>query len=120
MYWLHANFSDEDNNYGPGPHLVKLTTGMTRFPFNISLDELEEHENFFLTIDRSSLPCDVNVGSQVRAAVTIREDECKSIGFDDIYIHKPMYSCVHTYMWPVQQSQPSWHTIFDHGFDVCS
>ena len=59
---------------------MKLTAGDTRFPFEVSIhddNKFEENENFFLSIDRSSLPCDVNVGIQDQATVTILEDECK-------------------------------------------
>ena len=59
---------------------MKLTTGDTRFPFEVSIyddNHFEENENFFLTIDRFSLPCDVSIGNQDEATVTILEDECK-------------------------------------------
>ena len=73
-------FTDEDDDYGPGPYFVKFTAGMTRFPFKISIvddNKLEENENFFLTIDRFSLPCDVSIGNQDEATITIVEDDCK-------------------------------------------
>ena len=59
---------------------MKLTAGDTRFPFEVSIhddNKFEKNENFFLSTDRSLLPCDVNVGNQDQATVTILEDECK-------------------------------------------
>ena len=72
---------------------MKLTTGITHFPFKISLDnnKLDVNENFFLIIDRSSLPCDINVGNQAQAKISIGEDERKSINFDDV--HMNIYVC---------------------------
>ena len=73
------NFTDEDDN-GPGPYFAKLTAGMTHFPVNISTvdgNNLEEYENFFLTIDRSSLPCNVKGGNHVQATVSRGDDKCK-------------------------------------------
>ena len=55
---------------------------MSRFPFKISIvddNKLEQDENFFLTIDRLSLPCDVSIGNQDQATITIVEDDCKSL-----------------------------------------
>ena len=59
---------------------MKLTAGMTHFPLNISTvddNNLEEYENFFLVIDRSSLPCNVKSGNHVQATVSRVEDKCK-------------------------------------------
>ena len=74
------NFTDGDEDYGSGPYFIKLTAGKTHFPFKISIlddNRLEENENFFLTIDKSSLPCDITVGNQDQTTVTILEDDCK-------------------------------------------
>ena len=49
---------DEDDS--SGPYYITFAAGIIRFSFNVSiLDDkiLEEHENFILTIDPSSLPC---------------------------------------------------------------
>ena len=53
---------------------------MTRIPFNISIIDdkiLEDDENFVLTIDPSSIPCSLTIGSNNQATATILEDECK-------------------------------------------
>lgn len=75
-----VHFTEGDEDYGSGPYFIKLTAGMTHFPFNVSINDdnmVEKNENFFLTIDKSTLPCDVTVGNQDQTTVTILEDDCK-------------------------------------------
>ena len=40
-------------------------------------DVVEGNENFFLSIDQSSLPDNVTVGNDSQATVTIFDDDCK-------------------------------------------
>ena len=71
-----------NEDYVSGPYFVKLTTGLTHFPFKVSImdnDKWEENENFFLTIDNSSLPCNITVGNQHKSTVTILDDDGKEI-----------------------------------------
>ena len=79
---------DGDEDYVSGPYFIKLTAGMTRFPFSISIideNKREENENFFLTIDESSLPCDVTVGNQHKSTVTILDNDGKLYRNNDKY-----------------------------------
>ena len=51
---------------------------MTYFLFSVSIiddDKREENEKFFLTIDKSSLPCNVTVGNQHKSMVAILDDD---------------------------------------------
>ena len=51
---------------------------MTSVPFDIPINDdmiFEGNENFMLTIDPSSLPDDVSVGSPGQATVTIVDDD---------------------------------------------
>ena len=67
-------------DYGSGPYTVTFPAGVTSVPFNVSIiDDMifEGNENFILTIDRSSLPNDVTVGSPDQATVTIVDDDRK-------------------------------------------
>ena len=69
-------------DYISGPYIVTFSAGMTRVPFNIPInnDEIYEiNENFTLTIDPSTLPTDVSVGSPGEATVTIVDDDRKLI-----------------------------------------
>ena len=55
---------------------------MTSVPFNVSINDddiFEGNEDFTLTIDPSSLPNDVTVGSPDQATVTIVDNDCKFI-----------------------------------------
>ena len=55
---------------------------MTRVPFDIAInddDVLESIENFMLTINPSSLPTNVTVGSPGQATVTIVDDDGKQL-----------------------------------------
>ena len=66
-----------NEDYVSGPYFVKLTAGLTYFPFEVSIvddDKWEENENFFLTIDESSLPCNVTVGNQHKSTINILDD----------------------------------------------
>ena len=79
---MNVKYLGKDEDYVSGPYFVKLTAGMTHFPFEVSIvddDKWEENENFFLTIDESSLPCNVTVGNQHKSTVTILDDDGKEI-----------------------------------------
>ena len=61
-------------DYGSGPYTVTFPAGVTRVPFEVSLIDdtiYEGNENFTLTINPSSLPTGVTVGSRDQATVTI-------------------------------------------------
>ena len=67
-------------DYDSGPYTVTFTAGVTRVPFDVSIDndnELENPEQFRLDIVAGSLPTNVNVGTPNSATVTINDDESK-------------------------------------------
>ena len=67
-------------DYESGPYTVTFPAGATMVPFNVSIIDdiiLEKDENFTLTIDPSSVPTFVNVGSPAQATVTIVDDDRK-------------------------------------------
>ena len=67
-------------DYGSGPYTVTFPAGTTRVPFNVSInndDILEDNEDFMLTINPSSVPTGVTVGSPDQATVTIVDDDRK-------------------------------------------
>ena len=45
-------------------------------------DVVEGNENFFLSIDQSSLPDNVTVGNDSQTTVTIFDDDCKFVNKD--------------------------------------
>ena len=67
-------------DYTSGPYTVTFPAGQTTATFNISInddDEVEEDENFTLTINETSLPSDVTRGIFGEATVTIMNDDGK-------------------------------------------
>ena len=65
-------------DYDSGPYSVTFTAGVTRMPFDVSLNSdtiLESNEDFTLTIIRNTLPNRVTRGSTGQATVTIVDDE---------------------------------------------
>jgi len=69
-----------NSDYVSGPYNFTIASGLTNITFNVSIindNILEENEIFHLTIDPSSLPEDVHVGSPVLVTVTIVDDDCK-------------------------------------------
>ena len=51
---------------------------MTHIQFSVSIvddSKQEKNEHFFLTIDESSLPCNVTIGNQQKSIVTILDDD---------------------------------------------
>ena len=72
-----------ENDYSPGPYNITLSSGDVRVSFNISIEDdiiLETSEEFLLSIDPSSLPDGVTVGSESNATVIIVDNngECQS------------------------------------------
>ena len=62
--------------------IVKIPKGETIIPLNISIkpdDIVEENESFNLSIDVSSLPDDIRLGSPNITTVTIVDDDSKSL-----------------------------------------
>ena len=61
-------------DYTSGPYTVTFPAGQTTATFDIPINDdniYEINENFILTINPSSLPSDVTVGSPSEATVTI-------------------------------------------------
>ena len=62
--------------------IVKIPKGEIIIPLNISIkpdDIVEENESFNLSIDVSSLPDDIRLGSPNITTVTIVDNDCKSL-----------------------------------------
>ena len=72
-------------DYTSGPYTVTFLPGQTTATFDVPIIDdniLEGNENFILTIDSSSLPSDVTVGSPGQATVNIVDDDRKlSLGY---------------------------------------
>ena len=67
-------------DYTSGPYTVTFPAGQTRIPFNVPISDdmlLEGPEDFMLTINSSSLPGSVRLGTPSEATVTIVDDDCK-------------------------------------------
>ena len=83
----------ENVDYDSGPYTFTIPAGMTNITFNVRAirddDILEENENFYFTIDSSSLPNDITAGSPFQATVVIMDDDCKL--FTDIMISMKYY-----------------------------
>ena len=77
-------------DYISGPYTVTFPAGMTRVPFNITINDddiLEGNENFMLTINPSSVPTGVTVGTPDQATVTIVDGDGKYIDCSLIKFH---------------------------------
>ena len=67
-------------DYESGPYSVMFPAGVTRVPFNVTINNdmiSEANENFMLTIDPDSLPTGGSVGIPGSAVVTIIDDDRK-------------------------------------------
>ena len=67
-------------DYEYGPYNVTFTFGETNTTFIINITDdnvVERRERFSLTIDQSSLPNEVTLGSIAEATVSIDSDDCK-------------------------------------------
>ena len=67
-------------DYDSGPYTVTFSAGQTSVPFDVPINNdniCEGNEVFDVTIDPSSTPSFVTVGSPDQATVTIVDDECK-------------------------------------------
>ena len=65
-------------DYNSGPYTVTFPTGQTTATFNIPISNdmiFEATENFMLTIDNSSLPSNVRLGTSDQATVNIINDD---------------------------------------------
>ena len=65
-------------DYGSGPYIVTIPAGMTMFPFDIPInndDTYEGIEDFMITIDPTTLPDNVTVGTPGEATVNIMDDD---------------------------------------------
>jgi len=74
-------------DYNSGPYIVTFTAGQTRAPFNVPINDdniCEGNEVFDVTINPSSTPSFVAVGSPDQATVTIEDDECKQLLYQDV------------------------------------
>ena len=70
----------EGSDYGSGPYMVNFNAGETRVSFNVSIldDDIPENDKtFILTIDYSSLPNNVYVGTLNETEITVVDDDSK-------------------------------------------
>ena len=67
-------------DYTSGPYTVTIPAGSTTTTFNIPINDddiLEIDEDFMLTIDTSSIPGSVRLGTPSESTVTILDDDRK-------------------------------------------
>ena len=67
-------------DYNSGPYDITIPAGITISSFNISIIDdniYEQHEEFYLTIDQSSLFNGIIVGSPNRTVMKILDDDRK-------------------------------------------
>ena len=77
------------DDYNSGPYVVTFLAGVTHVLFNVTITDdyvLEDDENFFLTIDSSSLPSNVTVNNLSQATVTILDNDGKYL-FNSYRLH---------------------------------
>ena len=76
-----CNYYIGNVDYDPGPYLFTISAGMTSITFDATMvnndNTLEDNENFYLTINSSSLPNDITAGNPFQVEVTIIDDDCK-------------------------------------------
>ena len=76
---MHVNILG-DIDYANGPYNFTIFSGMTSIIVDVAIisdNILEENENFYLTINSSSLPVDITAGNPFQAEITIINDDCK-------------------------------------------
>ena len=67
-------------DYDSGPYTVMFPAGVTKITFDVPINDdmmLEDDESLILTINPSSLPTGVIVGTPGEATVTIVDNDCK-------------------------------------------
>ena len=77
-------------DYIDGEYTVMIPAGTTTLPLTILIivdDMLEGNEYFMLTINSSSLPTDVTVGSPDQAIVTIVDGDGKYLDSNSLKFH---------------------------------
>ena len=77
---LSTTFTGSGKNYTSRQYSVRVSAGTTRASIYVPIindDSLEFNEMFNLTIKRSSLPHNVNIGSTYQTTVTIVDDDGK-------------------------------------------
>lgn len=69
VYLIDADYS--------GLYNVTFPAGVTSVPFNISIYDIEDNENFTLIINTDSLPGGIIAGSPNKVTVIMRNDDSK-------------------------------------------
>ena len=80
MYVFVYNYCIGNVDYETEPYVFTIFPGMTSTAVNITImsdNILEENEDFYLTINSSSLPNDITTGNPFQARITILNDDCK-------------------------------------------
>ena len=80
---ITLTFTGGGKDYTSGPYSVSIPAGQLENFFSISIHDdyqKEDHENFTVNIDQSSLPCRITVVNPSEAVVNIEDDrECVSV-----------------------------------------
>ena len=82
--WIsyYCKNTGQDEDYTSGPYSVTFTAGMTTALLSVPIKDdnvFENNELFRLIIDSTSLPNDVTLGNLRVSAMTIVDDDGKSI-----------------------------------------
>ena len=98
----HKQYGNSNNltgggvDYNSGPYNVTFPGGVTSVSFNITInndgDKSEDNETFNLIIDKSMLPKRVTVGTTSQVIVTIVNDDCECIIYNQV-LFKLMVLC---------------------------
>ena len=86
----------EGSDYGSGSYMVNFNAGVTRVSFNVSILDnniLENDETFILTIEHSSLPNNVDVGTPNETKITIVDDDGKYVDILLSFYNKSLLYC---------------------------
>ena len=82
MWAIILYCTGQDEDYISGSYSVTFTAGMTTASLSIPIKDdnvFEDTESFRLLIDSTSLPNDVTLGNPRSAAMTIVDDDGKSV-----------------------------------------
>jgi len=81
MYYYNYIHLTGNTDYSSGPYSVTFSAGTTTASFNIIIindSVTEESEQFYITVDPTTLPNDVVFDSLGAAVITIMDDDSES------------------------------------------
>lgn len=79
-YFITIFYALGNNDYDSGPYTVNFIAENTDASFNVTIkdhDELESIEIFYLSINTSTLPHNIDISNPSQATVIISDDDCK-------------------------------------------